>query len=133
MLAKHARAADTNESYFQNASAQIRQYRDMLDPDKNISEDYRLFLSASDKSTSQVRHDVEETLGQYLRTLISFAQMQKKGTKNELKQDIESFLGDTGYTLETLHLEIAPTYKTTMDKIIFKRSGWEIHELPTKK
>lgn len=105
----------------------------MLDPDKNMLEDYRLFLSASDKSTSQIRHDIEETLSQYLKTLVSFAQMQRKTTKNELKQDLETFLAETGYTLETLRLEIAPTYKTTMDKIIFKRSGWELHELPTKK
>jgi hypothetical protein len=105
----------------------------MLDTDKNMLEDYRLFLSASDKSTTQIRHDIEETLTQYIKTLVSFAQMQQKGTKNELKQDLETFLTDTGYTLETLHLEIAPTYKTTMDKIIFKRSGWELREIPTKK
>jgi len=132
-IARHAQSAGTNESYFQNAGAQIRQYREMLDPEKSVPEDYRLFLTSSDKSASQVRHDIEETLGQYLRTLVSFAQMQKKGTKNELKQDLESFLSDTGYTLETLRIEIAPTYKTTMDKIIFKRSGWELHEIPAKK
>lgn len=132
-IATHARTADTNESYFQNAGAQIRQYREMLDPEKNVPEDYKIFLASSDKSTSQIRHDIEETLVQYIRTLVSFVQMQKKGTKNELKQDLETFLIDTGYTLETLRQEVVPTYKNTMDKIIFKKSGWELHEIPAKK
>jgi hypothetical protein len=132
-IARHARFADKNESYFQNAGAQIRQYREMLDPEKSVPEDYKLFLTSSDKSTSQIRHDIEETLTQYIRTLVSFEQMQKRGTKNEIKQDLEIFLSETGYTLETLRIEIAPTYKTTMDKIIFKRSGWELHEIPEKK
>lgn len=77
-IARHARDAGTNESYFQNAGAQIRQYREMLDPEKSVPEDYRLFLASSDKSTSQIRHDIEETLTQYIRTLVSFEQMQKK-------------------------------------------------------
>lgn len=132
-IARHAHDAGTNESYFQNAGAHIRQYRDMLDPEKTVPEDYRIFLTSSDKATSQIRHDIEETLVQYMHTLVSFSQMQKKGTKDELKLDLNGFLGDTGYTLESLHLEVSPTYKTTMDKIMFKRSGWEIHEIPVKK
>jgi hypothetical protein len=59
--------------------------------------------------------------------------MQKKGTKDELKLDLNGFLSDTGYTLDTLHFEIAPTYKSTMDKIMFKRSGWELHAITPKK
>lgn len=132
-LARHMRDAGINESYFQNAGAHVRQYHDMLDPDKNISEEYRLFLGSSDKSTSQVRRDIEETLGQYLHTLVSFAQMQKKATKDDLKLDLNAFLVDTGYTLETLHFEIEPTYKTTMDHIMFKKSGWELHAITPKK
>ncbi len=132
-LARHTRDAGVNESYFQNAGAHIRQYRDMLDPEKNVPEDYRLFLASSDKVTSQLRHDIEETLAQYLHTLVAFAQMQKKSTKDELKVDLNSFLADTGYTVETLHFEIAPTYKGTMDRIMFKHSGWELRAIPAKK
>jgi hypothetical protein len=87
-ISKHAREAGTNESYFQNAGAHIRQYRDMLDPDKSIPEDYRLFLSSSDKSASQIRSDIEETLVQYIRTLVSFSQMQKKEKKDDIKLDL---------------------------------------------
>lgn len=132
-LTRHTRDIEANESYFQNAGAHIRQYRDMLDPEKSIPEEYRLFISSSDKPTSQIRHDVEETIGQYLHTLVSFSQMQKKTSKDDIKVDLNSFLSDTGYTLESLHFEIAPTYKSTMDKIMFKRSGWEIRALPVKK
>jgi hypothetical protein len=131
-IAAHTREAGINESYFQNAGAHARQYRDMLDPEKNIPEDYHMFLSSSDKSASQVRHDIEETLSQYLHTLVSFDQMQKKATKDELKTDLHTFLGDTWYTLENLHMEIIPTYKNTMDKIMFKRSGWELRAIPQK-
>lgn len=101
-LAHYVREAGTNESYFQNAGAQVRQYRDMLDPEKTIPEDYRIFLTSSDKSASQIQHDLEETLSQYLMTLTSFTQMQKKATKDELKLDLNSFLSETGYTLEAL-------------------------------
>jgi len=87
-ISKHAREAGTNESYFQNAGAHIRQYRDMLDPDKSVPEDYRLFLSSSDKSASQIRSDIEETLVQYIRTLVSFSQMQKKEKKDDIKLDL---------------------------------------------
>jgi len=126
-IAEHVREAGTNESYFQNAGAQIKQYRDMLDPEKTLPEDYRLFLASSDKSTSQIQHDIEETLSQYLHTLIAFAQMQKKEKKEDIKLDLNGFLGNTRYTLETLHIDIVPTYKNAMDKVMFKRSGWEIH------
>jgi hypothetical protein len=132
-ISRHAREAGANESYFQNAGAHIRQYRDMLDPEKNIGEDYKLFLSSSDKSTSQICHDIEETLSQYLQTLITFTQMQKKEKKEDIKLDLTSFLSDTGYTLETLHKEIVPTYKNGMDKVMFKRSGWELHTIPQSK
>lgn len=132
-VSNQARTADINEPYFQNAGAQIRQYRDMFDPEKTIPEDFKLFVSSSDKSTSQIRRDIEETLGQYLHTLIGFAQMQKKNTKNELRQDLNSFLRETGYTLESLGLEIAPTYRNTLAKIFFRRSGWELHEIAVKK
>lgn len=132
-LARYTKEAGVNESYFQNAGAHVRQYRDMLDPQKDVPEDYRLFLASSDKAASQIRHDIEETLSQYLKTLVSFAQMQKKATKDELKLDLNGFLSDTGYTLESLHFEIAPTYKSTMDKIMFKRSGWELNAITPKK
>ena len=59
--------------------------------------------------------------------------MQKKKTKNELSQDLLSFLGETGYTMETLGLGIAPTYRTILDKIIFRRSGWKLVEVVGKK
>lgn len=131
-IAEHARNSENVELYFQNAGARIRQYRDMLDPDKNLSDEYRLFLSASNKPLAQVQKDIEETLSQYLHTLVSFDQMQKKAKKDEIKQDLASFLGKTGYTLESLHFEINPTYKTAMDKVIFKHSGWELKAVPVK-
>jgi hypothetical protein len=59
--------------------------------------------------------------------------MQKKATKDELKTDLNGFLSDTSYTLESLHFEIAPTYKSTMDKLMFKHSGWELHAVMPKK
>jgi hypothetical protein len=98
-IAEHARNAGDVELYFQNAGARIRQYRDMLDPDKNLTEEYRLFLSASNKPLTQVKKDIEETLAQYLHTLVSFNQMQKKEKKDEINLDLASFLGKTGYTL----------------------------------
>lgn len=81
VIARHAREAGTNESYFQNAGAQIRQYREMLDPEKNVPEEYKLFLTSSDKPASQIRHDIEETLTQYVRTLVAFSQCRKKEQK----------------------------------------------------
>lgn len=132
-IARHARDAGTNEGYFQSAGAQVRQYRDMLDPEKSTPEDYRLFLAASDKSTSQIRRDIEETLRQHLQTLVAFEQIQKKSNKNEVKQDLEWFLSNTLYTLESLRLSIAPVYRGIIDKIILRRSGWELREIPVKK
>lgn len=128
----HIRGAAGLEMYFQNAGARIRQYRDMLDPDKNLTEEYRLFLSSSNKPLTLVTKEVEETLVQYVMTLVSFEQFQKKQKKDELKLDINGFLQKTWYTLDTLHLEIEPTYKTTMDKVMFKHSGWEIKPVPVK-
>lgn len=105
----------------------------MLDPQKDAPEDYRVFLSASDKPTTQVRNDVEETIMQYLQTLTSFSQMQKKGTKEELRLELNGFLAETGYTVETLHIEISPTYKNIMEKMTFKHSGWQIQRKIPKK
>lgn len=105
----------------------------MLDPQKEIPEDCRTFLSTSDKPITQVRNDVEETIMQYLQTLISFQQMQKKGTKEELRLELNGFLAETGYTIETLHVEITPTYKNVIEKMTFKHSGWQIQRKIPKK
>jgi hypothetical protein len=132
-VSRHVRDAGTNEGYFQSAGAQVRQYREMLDPEKTTPEDYRLFLAASDKSTSQIRRDIEETLRQHLNTLVAFEQIQKKSNKNEVRQDLEWFLSNTLYTLESLRLSIAPVYRGIIDKIILRRSAWELREIPVKK
>lgn len=125
-LTKHLKEADTNETYFQNAGGHVRQYREMLDPIKETPEDFKIFIGTADKSTSQIRHDVGDTIGQYVATLIKFTQIQTRATKDEVKNDINTFLSETGYTLDKLNLEIAPIYKTTLDKLMFKKSGWEL-------
>jgi len=131
-LTRHIKEGALNETYFQNAGGHIKQYRDMLDPIKETPEDFKIFVGAGDKTTSQVRHDVEDTLGQYLKTLILFTQIQTKGTKDEVKNDLDTFLRETDYTVEKLGFEISPIYKTTMDKIMFKKSGWQLTMKPKK-
>lgn len=132
-LAEHVREAGINETYFQNAGSHIKQYRDMLDPMKETPEDFKIFIGSGDKSTSQIRHDVEETLVQYIKTLIQFTQIQTKATKDEVKNDIDGFLAETQYNIHKLGYEVSPVYKTTLDKLMFKKSGWEIKSLPAKK
>jgi hypothetical protein len=131
-LAGHIKEGATNETYFQNAGGHIKQYRDMLDPIKEVSEDFKMFISAADKTTSQVRHDVEDALVQYIKTLVQFTQIQTKGTKDEVKNDLNTFLRETDYTIEKLGFEPTPVYKTTLDKIMFKKSGWQL-SVKTKK
>lgn len=104
----------------------IRQFRDMFDPEKNISEDFRSFVAASDKSTTQIRHDVEETLVQYVKTFLSFSDLQKKQKKDEVKASLDGFLSETGYTLATLGYDISAIYKHTLDMLLMKKSGWEL-------
>lgn len=131
-LATYLRESTNNETFFQNAANHIKQYREMLDPIKEQTEDFKIFIGASDKSTSQIRHDVEDTLGQYLKTLMQFTQMQTKASKEEVKNDLNTFLHGTEYTIDTLGLEVNPIYKSTMDKLMFKKSGWELGTKPKK-
>lgn len=125
-LSGHIKESLTNETYFQNAGNRIKQYRDMLDPIKETPEDFRIFIGAGDKTTSQVRHDLEDTLGQYMKTLVKFTQIQTRGSKEEVRNDLDTVLRPTDYTIEKLGLEISPVYKNTMDKLMFKKSGWEL-------
>ena len=131
-LAKYIKESTTNETFFQNAGNHIKQYREMLDPIKEQTEDFKIFIGAGDKSTSQIRHDVEDTLNQYLKTLMQFTQMQTKANKEEVKNDLNTFLRETEYTIDSLGLEVNPVYKSTMDKLMFKKSGWELATKPKK-
>lgn len=132
-LTTHLKESANNETYFQNAGGHIRQYRDMLDPIKEATEDFKIFISAGDKSTSQIKHDVEDTIIQYLRTLMQFTQIQTKTTKDEVVNDLNTFLRDMDYTIEKLGFEVTPIYKNTLDKIMFKKSGWELSAIKVKK
>lgn len=105
----------------------------MLDPIKEATEDFKIFISAGDKSTSQIKHDVEDTIIQYLRTLMQFTQIQTKTTKDEVVNDLNTFLRDMDYTIEKLGFEVTPIYKNTLDKIMFKKSGWELTAIKVKK
>ena len=125
-LAKHVRESLTNETYFQNAGSRIKQYRDMLDPIKETPEDFKIFISSGDKTTSQVRHDLEDTIVQYMKTLVQFTQIQTRGTKEEVRNDLDTVLRDTEYTVDKLSFEITPIYKGALDKLMFKKSGWKL-------
>lgn len=98
----------------------------MLDPIKETPEDFKIFITSADKSTSQIRHDMEDTIKQYVATLLQFTQIQTRTNKDEVKNDLDTFLRETGYTVEKLSYEISPIYKTTMDKLMFKKSGWQL-------
>lgn len=125
-LSTYIKESGVNETYFQNAAGRIKQYRDMLDPIKETPEDFKIFITSADKSTSQIRHDMEDSIKQYLGTLLQFTQIQTRTTKDEVKNDLDTFLRETGYTVEKLSYEISPIYKTTMDKLMFKKSGWQL-------
>ena len=131
-LARHIRKAGSDETYFQKAVAYVRQYRDMLDPVKDMTEDYRAFISSGDKLTSDIKHDTENTLTEYITTLVSLGQMQKK-TKEEIRDNVNSFIQETEYTLTKLSLEISPIYNSTLDKMMFKKAGWKVEKIPVKK
>ena len=52
--------------------------------------------------------------------------------KEEVKNDLNTFLRETEYTIDSLGLEVNPVYKSTMDKLMFKKSGWELATKPKK-
>ncbi len=83
-------------------------------------------MNFSDKTLSQIQHDVEETLLQYVNTLILFSQVQNKSEKDEVLHELNTFLFPVGYSVENMGYKIAPIYKGVFDRIRFKKSGWEL-------
>jgi len=132
-LLQYTRDAGINEIYFQSAAQNLRQYREMLDPEKETPEDFKILLSLCTKTSSEVRNDIREALVQYITVIALFQDMQAKTTKADAVKVIEDFIKETGYKLEELGYSVEPLYKNSLDHIMFKKSGWELKAIPAKK
>ena len=120
-----SKEAGINETYFQNVGAHIKQYRDMLDPVAKLLKISKIFVGSGDKSTSQIRHDLEETLVQYIKTLIQFTKSKQKQPKMMSKTISMVSSVRRSIRFPKLGYEVSPVYKTTLDKLMFKKSGWK--------
>ena len=119
----YAHDAGTNEMYFQNAAQNLKQYRETLDPVKEASEDFKMFISLCGKTSTELRHDIRETLAQYITIMIQTSDMQAKASKNDVEGEMTKFMQGTGYTLKDLGYDVHQIYNNNMDSVMFKQSG----------